>query len=134
MADIVETAKSAGSFSKFLQAAQAAGLIETLKGRGPYTLFAPNDDAFAKLPAKALQTLLSDKGQLTRVLTYHVVPGKVTASELSKMHSLKTMQGQPLNLETSNGLHVGGAQVVNSNVEADNGLIHVIDTVIMPKA
>ncbi len=133
MADIVETATSAGSFKTFLQAAHTAGLVETLKGRGPYTVFAPNDDAFAKLPSATLQSLLNDKVQLAKVLTYHVVPGKLTVKEVAKTNTAKTVQGQSLSFNNSNGVHVNEARIVTPDIQADNGVIHAVDSVILPK-
>lgn len=131
-ADIVDTAVAAGSFNTLVKAVQAAGLVETLKGPGPFTVFAPTDEAFAKLPPGALDALLQDKAKLQAVLTYHVVPGKVLAADVVKLKTAKTVQGQSLTVDTSKGVKVGTANVVKTDVMASNGVIHVIDTVLMP--
>jgi uncharacterized surface protein with fasciclin (FAS1) repeats len=131
-ADIVDTAVAAGSFNTLVKAVQAAGLVETLKGPGPFTVFAPTDEAFAKLPPGALDALLQDKAKLQAVLTYHVVPGKVMAADVVKLKTAKTVQGQSLTVDTSKGVKVGTANVVKTDVMASNGVIHVIDTVLMP--
>jgi uncharacterized surface protein with fasciclin (FAS1) repeats len=131
--DIVDTAVAAGSFKTLATALQAAGLVETLKGKGPFTVFAPTDDAFAKLPAGALDALLKDKAKLTAVLTYHVVPGKVTAADVVKLKEAKTVQGGSLRIATAGGVKVDDANVVKTDIEASNGVIHVIDAVLMPK-
>jgi uncharacterized surface protein with fasciclin (FAS1) repeats len=130
--DIVDTAVSAGDFKTLATALQAAGLIDTLKSKGPFTVFAPTDAAFAKIPKDQLDALLKDKGRLTAVLTYHVVPGKLLASDV-KPGTAKTAQGSDLTLATAGGVTVNGAKVVAADVLADNGVIHVIDTVLMPK-
>jgi uncharacterized surface protein with fasciclin (FAS1) repeats len=131
--DIVDTAVAAGSFNTLATALKAAGLVETLKGPGPFTVFAPTDEAFAKLPAGALDGLLKDKAKLTAVLTYHVVSGKVMAADAAKLTSAKTVQGQSLKIDASSGVKVDGAKVVKADVLASNGVIHVIDAVVMPK-
>ena len=131
-ADIVDTAVKAGSFKTLVAAVQAAGLVETLKGPSPFTVFAPSDEAFAKIPKATLDALLKDKAALTKVLTYHVVPGKVMAKDV-KAGKVKTVQGQEITLKTEGGVMVDGAKVVATDVAASNGVIHVIDTVIMPK-
>ncbi len=131
--DIVDTAVAAGSFSTLVTAVQKAGLVETLKGKGPFTLFAPNDDAFAKIPSDQLNVLLADKEKLTAVLTYHVVPGKLMAADVAGLSSAKTVQGQELTIDTSDGVKVDGAKVIKTDISASNGVIHVIDTVLMPK-
>ncbi len=132
--DIVDTAIGAGSFNTLVTALQEAGLVDTLKGEGPFTVFAPSDDAFAKIPADQLNALLADKEKLTAVLTYHVVPGKVMASEVVKMDSAKTVQGQSVQITMENGsVMIDGAKVSTADIETSNGVIHVIDTVIMPK-
>jgi uncharacterized surface protein with fasciclin (FAS1) repeats len=131
--DIVDTAVAAGSFNTLVTAVKAAGLVETLKGKGPFTLFAPNDDAFAKVPSDQLTALLADKEKLTAVLTYHVVPGKVMAADVAGLTSAKTVQGQELKIDTSDGVKVDGAKVIKTDIAASNGVIHVIDTVLMPK-
>ena len=130
--DIVDTAVAAGSFKTLAAALTAAGLIDTLKGPGPFTVFAPTDDAFAKVPKAALDALLADKAKLTAVLTYHVVPGKVMAKDV-KAGKVKTVQGSEITIATANGVMVDGAKVVKTDIAADNGVIHVIDSVIMPK-
>ncbi len=134
-ADIVDTAVAAGDFKTLAKALQAAGLVDTLKGAGPFTVFAPTDAAFAKLPAGTLDALLKDKAKLTKVLTYHVVAGKVTAADVVKLTSAKTVQGQSLAInasDASSGVKVGTAKVVKADVMASNGVIHVIDSVLIP--
>lgn len=131
--DIVEVATAAGSFQTLLAAATAAGLVETLKSEGPFTVFAPSDAAFAKLPEGTVEALLKDKKKLAAVLTYHVVSGKVMAADAMKLDSAKTVQGGTLKLvRTDRGLEVDGALVVTPDVAASNGVIHVIDTVMLP--
>lgn len=130
--DIVDTAVGAGNFKTLAAALQAAGLVDTLKGPGPFTVFAPTDDAFAKIPKAQLDALLKDKAQLTKVLTYHVVPGKVMAKDV-KAGAVKTVQGGAITVATSGGVTVDNAKVTATDVAADNGVIHVIDTVLMPK-
>jgi len=130
--DIVDTAVAAGSFKTLATALQAAGLIDTLKGKGPFTVFAPTDAAFAKVPKADLDALLADKAKLTAVLTYHVVPGKVMAKDV-KAGKVKTVQGSELTVSTSGGVMVDQAKVTATDIAADNGVIHVIDSVIMPK-
>jgi uncharacterized surface protein with fasciclin (FAS1) repeats len=131
-ADIVDTAVSAGNFKTLVTAVQAAGLAETLKGPGPFTVFAPTDAAFAKIPKAKLDALLADKAALTKVLTYHVVSGKVMAADV-KAGKVKTVEGSEVTLATKGGVTVDKAKVVKADVAADNGVIHAIDTVIMPK-
>lgn len=130
--DIVDTAIAAGSFKTLVAAVQAAGLVETLKGPGPFTVFAPTDEAFAKIPKAQLDALLADKAKLTAVLTYHVVPGKIMAADV-KAGKLKTVQGQELTLGTTGGVTVDNARVTATDVTASNGVIHVIDTVVLPR-
>ncbi len=130
--DIVDVASKAGSFKTLVAAVQAAGLVDVLKGPGPFTVFAPSDEAFAKIPKATLDGLLKDKAALTKVLTYHVVPGKVMAADV-KAGKVKTVQGQEITVKTDGGVMVDGAKVVATDVAASNGVIHVIDTVIMPK-
>ena len=133
MANIVETAIAAGSFKTLVTAVKAAGLVETLSGKGPYTVFAPTDDAFAKLPAGTIEGLLKDIPKLKSILTYHVVAGKVTAAEVMKLEKAKTVQGQSVKIKVSDaGVTVDGAKVVKTDVLAENGVIHVIDRVILP--
>ena len=130
--DIVDTAVAAGSFKTLATALGAAGLVDTLKGKGPFTVFAPTDAAFAKIPKADLDALLKDKAKLTAVLTYHVVAGKVMAADV-KAGKVKTVQGSELTVSTTDGVKVDNAKVVKTDIVADNGVIHVIDTVIMPK-
>ena len=130
--DIVDTAVAAGNFSTLVAAVKAAGLVETLKSAGPFTVFAPTDAAFAKVPKATLEGLLADKAALTKVLTYHVVAGKVMAADVKAGH-VKTVQGTDLAMATEGGVTVNGAQVVAADVAASNGVIHAIDTVLMPK-
>jgi uncharacterized surface protein with fasciclin (FAS1) repeats len=131
-ADIVDTAVGAGQFNTLVAAVKAAGLVETLKGPGPFTVFAPNDAAFAKLPAGTVEALLKDKAKLASILTYHVVAGKVMAKDV-KAGDVKTVQGSMISIKTAGGVTVNNAKVIATDVAADNGVIHVIDTVILPK-
>jgi uncharacterized surface protein with fasciclin (FAS1) repeats len=134
-ADIVETAV-AGNFNTLVAAVKAAGLVDTLKGPGPFTVFAPTDEAFAKLPPGTLETLLKpeNKARLQSILTYHVVPGRVMAQDVVKLHSVRTVQGQNIVIKTMNGgVMVEGAHVTKTDIAASNGVIHVIDEVILPK-
>ncbi|MEQ8786683.1 MAG: fasciclin domain-containing protein [Pirellulaceae bacterium] len=134
--DIVDTAVSAKSFSTLVAAVKAAGLVETLKGKGPFTVFAPTDAAFAKLPEGTVENLLKpeNKQKLIAVLTYHVVPGKVMASDVVKLSSAKTVQGSEVTISLSDGgVKVDDAKVVKTDIECANGVIHVIDSVILPK-
>jgi uncharacterized surface protein with fasciclin (FAS1) repeats len=130
--DIVDTAVAAGSFKTLATALTAAGLVDTLKGKGPFTVFAPTDEAFAKVPKADLDALLKDKAKLTAVLTYHVVAGKVMAADV-KAGKVKTVQGSELTVSTMGGVKVDNANVIKTDIVADNGVIHVIDSVIMPK-
>ena len=136
-ADIVDTAVAAGSFKTLVAALKAAGLVETLKGAGPFTVFAPTDEAFAKLPAGTLDSLLKpeNKAKLASILTYHVVAGKVMAADVVKIKSAKSVQGGPIAVKTKGGKVTlnGVSNVVKTDIGTDNGVIHVIDTVIMPK-
>ena len=130
--DIVDTAVSAGQFNTLAAALKAAGLVDTLKGSGPFTVFAPTDAAFAKLPKAELDALLKDKAKLTAILTYHVVPGKVTAKDV-KPGAVKTVEGRSFTVKAEGGkVMVDGATVTKTDIVADNGVIHVIDTVIIP--
>ena len=133
MADIVDTAINAGSFETLVAAVKAADLVDTLKGKGPFTLFAPNDDAFAKLPEGTVDKLLNDVPKLKKILTYHVVSGKVMAADVSKMKSAKTVEGSEVKIDASKGVKVNNATVSKADVKADNGVIHIIDTVLMPE-
>jgi uncharacterized surface protein with fasciclin (FAS1) repeats len=131
-ADIVDTAVGAGQFITLTKALTAAGLVDTLKGKGPFTVFAPTDAAFAKIPPAQLNALLADKAALTKVLTYHVVSGEIVAADV-KTGQLKTVEGESLNVTTSSmGVRVNDANVIKTNVMASNGVIHVIDTVVIP--
>ena len=130
--DIVDTAIAAGNFNTLATALKAAGLVETLKGTGPFTVFAPTDAAFAKIPKAQLDALLADKAKLTAVLTYHVVPGKVMSKDV-KAGMVKTVQGSSLTVATMGGVKVDNANVTAVDIVADNGVIHVIDTVVLPK-
>lgn len=130
--DIVDTAVAAGNFKTLATALTAAGLVDTLKGKGPFTVFAPTDEAFAKVPKADLEALLKDKAKLTAVLTYHVVPGKVMAADV-KAGKVKTVQGAELTVATMGGVKVDAANVIKTDIMADNGVIHVIDSVVIPK-
>lgn len=134
--DIVDTAVAAGSFTTLAKALAAADLVDTLKGSGPFTVFAPTDAAFAKLPAGTVESLLKpeNKKKLQRILTYHVVAGKVTAADVVKLQSAKAVSGDTITIKTQGGgVQVDGAQVVKTDIAASNGVIHVIDAVILPK-
>ena len=135
-ADIVDTAVSAGSFNTLVAAVQAAGLVDTLKGDGPFTVFAPTDEAFAALPEGTVETLLlpENKDQLVSILTYHVVPAKVMSGDIAgKRAKVLTVQGDRLSVNAKNGVKVNGAKVVQADIEASNGVIHVVDEVIIPE-
>ncbi len=132
MADIIDTAVKAGSFGTLVAAIKAANLVDTLKGAGPFTVFAPTDEAFAKLPAGTVDTLLKDIPKLTKILTYHVVPGKVLASDVVKLKSATTVEGSDVKIDASKGVKINNATVATPDVAADNGVIHIIDTVLMP--
>lgn len=132
--NIVEIAVGAGSFNTLVAAVQAAGLVETLSGEGPFTVFAPTDEAFARIPEADLQALLADKEALTAVLTYHVVPGKVMAADVISLSSATTVNGQDVEIKVRDGkVTIDGANVVSTDIEATNGVIHVIDQVILPQ-
>jgi len=132
--DIVDVAVSAGSFNTLAAALEAAGLVETLKGEGPFTVFAPTDEAFAKLPEGTVEALLADKEKLTAILLYHVVPGRVTSSQVVELDKATTANGQDVRIKVRYGsVYVNGAKVVTADVEASNGVIHVIDKVILPE-
>lgn len=130
--DIVDTAVAAGNFTTLAKALTEADLVGALKGQGPFTVFAPTDEAFSKLPPGTLEALLKDKAKLTAVLTYHVVPGKVMAADVAKLTSAKTLQGQSLKINTMGGVMVDNAHVIKTDILASNGVIHVIDSVILP--
>jgi uncharacterized surface protein with fasciclin (FAS1) repeats len=133
--DIVDTAVQAGSFKTLAAALNAAGLVDTLKGKGPFTVFAPTDEAFAKLPAGTVENLLKpeNKAKLTAILTYHVVGGKVLAADVVKLQSAKTVQGQTVAIDSKEGVKINTAKVLKADIECGNGVIHVIDTVLLPK-
>jgi uncharacterized surface protein with fasciclin (FAS1) repeats len=130
--DIVDTAVKAGSFTTLVAAVKAAGLVETLKGTGPFTVFAPTDEAFAKLPQGTVDALLKDIPKLKKILTYHVVSGKVMAADVVKMKSATTVEGSDLKVDASSGVKINNSTVTTPDVAADNGVIHIIDTVLMP--
>lgn len=132
MADIVDTAVKAGSFSTLVAAIKAANLVDTLKGAGPFTVFAPTDEAFAKLPDGTVDALLKDIPKLKKILTYHVVSGKVMAADVVKLKSAKTVEGSDVKIDASSGVKVNDATVSTPDVGADNGVIHIIDTVLIP--
>lgn len=134
--DIVDTAAASGSFTTLVSAVKAADLVDTLKGKGPFTVFAPTDEAFAKLPKGTLEDLLKpeNKAKLQAILTYHVVPGKVMAADVIKLESAKTVNGKMLIIDAKNGaVMVDNAKVAKTDIESSNGVIHVIDTVMLPK-
>jgi uncharacterized surface protein with fasciclin (FAS1) repeats len=138
MADIVDTAVAAGNFKTLVTAVKAADLVDTLKSKGPFTVFAPTDDAFAKLPKGTVEGLLKDVPKLKAVLTYHVVPGKVMAADVVKLKTAKTVQGQDVKIDASKwhlhkNVKINDANVIKADIVADNGVIHVIDKVILPK-
>lgn len=132
--NLVETARGAGSFTTLLAAVDAAGLRETLSSGGPFTVFAPTDEAFAQLPAGTIESLLEDTPKLVGVLTYHVVQGRVTASDAVAVPTAATVHGDDLTISVNGGIEVAGARVVSTDIEASNGLIHVIDRVLLPAA
>ena len=132
MADIVDTAVNAGSFSTLVAAVKAANLVDTLKGEGPFTVFAPTDEAFAKLPAGTVDELLKDVSKLKKILTYHVVSGKVMAADVTKLKSATTVEGSDVKIDASSGVKINDSTVTTADVAADNGVIHVIDTVLIP--
>jgi uncharacterized surface protein with fasciclin (FAS1) repeats len=132
MPDIVDTAVNAGSFSTLVAAVKAAGLVETLKGAGPFTVFAPTDEAFAKLPDGTVDALLKDIPKLKQILTYHVVSGKVMAADVVKLKSATTVEGSDVKIDASNGVKVNDSTVTTPDVATDNGVIHIIDTVLLP--
>ena len=134
--DIIDTALSAGSFSTLAAALGAAGLITTLKGDGPFTVFAPTDEAFSKIPAGTLSELLQpeNKENLVAILTYHVVSGRVTADEVTNLESATSLQGQTLKISTKDGIKINDASVLTPDVQATNGVIHIIDAVLIPSA
>jgi uncharacterized surface protein with fasciclin (FAS1) repeats len=133
MADIVDTAVSAGNFKTLVAAVQAAGLVDTLKSPGPFTVFAPTDDAFAKLPKGTVDNLLKDVPKLKSILTYHVVAGKVTSADVVKLKTAKTVEGEDVKIDSSMGkVRINDADVIKADIMTNNGVIHVIDKVLMP--
>ncbi len=130
--DIIDTAVAAGSFNTLATALTEAGLIDTLKGDGPFTVFAPTDEAFAKIPAEQLNSILADKELLTSILTYHVVAGKVMSTDVVKLESADSLQGSSLTISTDDGVKINEAVVIKADIETSNGVIHVIDTVLVP--
>ncbi|XZN99518.1 MAG: fasciclin domain-containing protein [Microcoleus sp.] len=132
MADIVDTAVQAGSFTTLVAAVKAAGLVDTLKGPGPFTVFAPTDEAFAKLPEGTVDALLKDIPKLTKILTYHVVAGKVMAADVVKLTSATTVEGSTVKIDASHGVKINDSTVTTPDVVVDNGVIHIIDTVLIP--
>lgn len=132
--DIIDTAKKAGSFKTLLTAIGAADLEDTLRSEGPFTVFAPTDEAFGKLPKGTIEALLKDKKKLASILTYHVVPGKVMAAEVVKLHEAKTVQGSSVRISAASAVKINDAKVIKTDIETANGVVHVIDTVILPPA
>lgn len=133
MSNIVDTAINAGSFSTLVAAIEAANLVETLEGKGPYTVFAPTDEAFKKLPSGTVEALLKDIPKLKKILTYHVISGKVMAADVVKLKSAKTVEGSDVKINANNGsVKINDSTVATADVAADNGVIHIIDTVLMP--
>jgi uncharacterized surface protein with fasciclin (FAS1) repeats len=132
--NIVETARDAGTFTTLIAAIDRAGLEPTLAGEGPFTVFAPSDAAFAQLPEGTVESLLAEPDKLTQVLTYHVVPGRVTAADAAALTTAPTVQGEELSVSVDGSLHVDGAHVTSADIEAANGIIHVIDRVLLPAA
>lgn len=133
MKNLVETAIDAGNFKTLIKAVQEAGLVETLQGDGPFTIFAPTDEAFAKLPDGTIEGLLNDKEKLTDILTYHVVPDKVMSDAVVNLQSAKTANGKQITIDSSSGVKIDDANVVQTDIECSNGVIHVIDNVLIPK-
>jgi uncharacterized surface protein with fasciclin (FAS1) repeats len=131
---IVDVAVANGNFTTLVQAVTAAGLVETLSSEGPFTVFAPTDEAFANVPAATLESLLADPEALANVLTYHVVAGKVMSTDVVNLDSATTVQGQDLTIDTSNGVMINNAKVITADIETSNGVIHVIDAVLLPPA
>lgn len=131
MPDIVDIAVGAGSFQTLVTAVQVANLVDALKSPGPFTVFAPNDDAFAKLPPGTITTLVQNVPQLSRILMFHVVSGKFMKADLAKLGTVTSLEGSPIKIDCSDGFEVKNATVVAADIEADNGVIHVIDTVIL---
>jgi len=133
MSNIIQTAEKAGTFTTLLAAVKAAGLDPTLEGKGPFTVFAPNDAAFAKLPKGTVESLLADIPKLKKVLTYHVVSGTMSSADVAKQHDLKTVEGSDLHVHANGGVKINESNVVGADITTDNGVIHVIDAVLLPK-
>jgi len=133
MKNLIETAIEVGNFKTLVKAVQEADLVETLQREGPFTVFAPTDEAFAKLPPGTIENLLNDKEKLTEILTYHVVPDKIMSDAVLKITTATTANGKQLSIDTTTGFKVGNANVVKTDIECSNGVIHVIDTVLIPK-
>ncbi|PVX25377.1 MAG: fasciclin [Candidatus Bathyarchaeum sp.] len=133
MKNIVQTAADAGSFKTLVSAIQSAGLWETLSAQGPFTVFAPNDAAFASMPSRQMQDLLNDKNRLRSVLKYHVVSGRISSSDVRNLHSARTVQGQDVSIDSSKGVMIGDARVIQKDIQCTNGVIHAIDKVLMPR-
>lgn len=133
MPNIVETAVAAGSFKTLVAAVTAAGLADTLSSPGPFTVFAPSDDAFAKLPAGTVEALLADIPKLKKILTYHVVSGDVRAADVSKLKEAKTVEGSNVHIHVNGGVKINESNIVTADIACDNGVIHVIDAVLLPK-
>ena len=132
MKNLVQTAIEAGNFKTLVKAVQEAGLVDTLSSDGPFTIFAPTDEAFSKLPAGTLENILQDKEMLTNILTYHVVPNKVMASDVINIKNADTVNGKQLSIDTSKGVKIDKANVIKTDIECTNGVIHVIDEVLIP--
>lgn len=132
MKNLIETVTEAGNFKTLIKAVQEAGLIDVLSSEGPYTIFAPNDEAFSKLPNGTLENILQDKEKLTNLLTYHVVPNKVMANDVINLKNTGTVLGKKLSIDTKNGVKIGKAKVIKTDIECTNGVIHVIDEVLIP--
>lgn len=130
--NIVKTASNAGSFNTLVTAVKSAELVETLSKNGPFTVFAPTDEAFSKVPKKVLEDLLKDKSKLSEILTYHVIPGKIMSKDVVRMTEAKTVQGKNIKIDSKNGVMINNARVIKTDIGASNGVIHVIDTVLMP--
>ena len=133
MSNIMQTAEKAGTFTTLLAAVKAAGMNPTLEGKGPFTVFAPNDAAFAKLPKGTVESLLTDIPKLKRILSYHVVSGNMSTADVRKRHDLKTVEGGELHVHANGGVKINDSNVLGADITTDNGVIHVIDTVLLPK-
>jgi uncharacterized surface protein with fasciclin (FAS1) repeats len=130
--NLIETAIEAGNFKTLIKAVQEAGLVDVLSSEGPYTIFAPNDEAFSKLPNGTLENIIQDKEKLTNLLTYHVIPNKVMANDVINLKKTGTVYGKQLSIDTKNGVKIGKAKVIKTDIECTNGVIHVIDEVLIP--